>query len=338
MKRTPRNRVLVGDARKVLRRLPASSVDCIVTSPPYFRLRNYQSADQIGLERHVDQWVDELRIVARGLARVLKPTGSLWLNLGDTYSRHQGDGATAKSLVLAPERLAMALQSDGWILRNKVIWSKTNPMPTSVADRLSCTHEVVYFFVRSRSYYFDLDAIRIPHQGTRGKPRTARPVWSVPEEWRGPSSGTNTGLDKLKAQGLAGHPLGKNPGDVWTLPTAAYRGAHHAVFPERLITKPILATCPEKCCLACGEPWRRAAHTTKRHFVLIGEMAPSCTCGSDSVAGLVLDPFFGSGTVGLAARRLGRDWLGIEVNSGFAEQAIERLRDGRQGGDHATAA
>ncbi len=341
MKRAPRNRVLVGDARKVLQLLPAASVDCIVTSPPYFRLRNYQSDDQIGLERHVDQWVDELRIVASGLARVLKPTGGFWLNLGDTYSRHEGDGAPPKSLVLAPERLAMALQRDGWILRNKVIWSKTNPMPTSVADRLSCTYEVVYFFVRSRSYYFDLDAIRAPHQGTLDRSRTRRPAWSVPENWRGPSSGSNTGLDKLKAQGLAGHPLGKNPGDVWSLPTAAYRGAHHAVFPERLVAQPILATCPEKCCGECGEPWRRAphrTHPTAPHLALIGEMKPSCTCNVGSVPGLVLDPFFGSGTVGLAARKLGRDWLGIEVNPEFAEQAIRRMDDEREDSDHVAAA
>ncbi len=338
MRRTPRNRVLVGDARKVLRRLSPASVDCVVTSPPYFRLRNYQSEDQIGLERHVDEWVNELRLVASGLARVLKPTGSLWLNLGDTYSRHNGDGATPKSLVLAPERLAMALQQDGWILRNKVIWSKTNPMPTSVADRLSCTHEVVYFFVRSRSYYFDLDAVRVPHQSTRGKVRSERTAWSVPESWRGPSSGTNTGLDKLKAQGLPGHPLGKNPGDVWTLPTAAYRGAHHAVFPERLITRPILATCPERCCDTCGTPWTRAPHQTKGHLALLGNVTPRCACATGSVPGVVLDPFFGSGTVGLAARRLGRDWLGIEVNPDFAEQATRRLRAEREGPEHAAAA
>lgn len=341
MRRTPRNRVLVGDARKLLRLLPPASVDCIVTSPPYFRLRNYQSDDQIGLERHVDQWVDELRVVARGLARVLKPGGSLWLNLGDTYSRHEGDGAPPKSLVLAPERLAMALQRDGWILRNKVIWSKTNPMPTSVADRLSCTYEVVYFFVKSRNYYFDLDAVRIPHQGALGRSRTGRPAWSVPDNWRGPSSGSNTGLDKLKASGLAGHPLGKNPGDVWTLPTAAYRGAHHAVFPERLVTQPILATCPEQCCSHCGEPWTRTPHRPrpdKPHIALIGAMRPGCSCGAVSVPGLVLDPFLGSGTTGLAARRLGRDWLGIEVNPDFAQQATERLTAQPDGDNHATAA
>ena len=125
-------KILVGDVRKMLDELPSESVDCIVSSPPYFRLRNYGEGRQIGLERHVDEWVDELRLVARGLRRVLKEGGSFWLNLGDTYSRSPLDGALAKSLVLAPERLATALVADGWVLRNKVIWSKPNPMPAVV--------------------------------------------------------------------------------------------------------------------------------------------------------------------------------------------------------------
>ena len=126
-RRLPRNQILIGDARTVLPSLPPASVDCVITSPPYFRLRNYQDERQIGLEKHVDDYVHELLMVSRRLARVLKPGGSLWLNLGDTFSRSQTEGAEEKSLVLAPERLAMALISDGWILRNKVIWAKTNP-------------------------------------------------------------------------------------------------------------------------------------------------------------------------------------------------------------------
>ena len=174
MSRSPfAGRILVGDAREKLDELPSESVDCIVTSPPYFRLRNYGEGKQIGLERHVDEWVDELRLVARGLRHVLKEGGSFWLNLGDTYSRDLRDGALPKSLVLAPERLAAALVSDGWILRNKVIWAKPNPMPTSVRDRLSCTWEVVYFFTKSKSYHFDLDAIRVPHRS--GGPSSMRP-------------------------------------------------------------------------------------------------------------------------------------------------------------------
>ena len=287
-------KILVGDVRKMLDELPSESVDCIVSSPPYFRLRNYGEGRQIGLERHVDEWVDELRLVARGLRRVLKEGGSFWLNLGDTYSRSPLDGALAKSLVLAPERLATALVADGWVLRNKVIWSKPNPMPTSVRDRLSCTWEVVYFFVKAQRYHFDLDAIRVPHRSksATSRPPTRRPTdgkhaWSVPPEWRGPSSGTNGGLDRLKAAGLVGHPLGKNPGDVWSLSTASYRGAHHAVFPVSLAERPILATCP--------------------------------------VGGIVLDPFMGSGTTAIAAEKHGRQWIGIELNPDFAALAHERI-------------
>jgi DNA modification methylase len=295
MRELPINQIVVGDVRQVLDTLPEASIATIVTSPPYFRLRNYGHDQQIGLERSVDQWVDELRLVARGLRRVLKPSGSLWLNLGDTFSRHPLDGATPKSLVLGPERLAVALVADGWVLRNKVIWAKTNPMPTSVKDRLSCTWEVVYFFTRERHYSFDLDAIRVPHTSTRGSNRRGRTksptdrakAWSVPEAWRGPSSGSNGGLDHFKSMGLPGHPLGKNPGDVWNIATAGYRGAHHAVYPIALAERPILATCPP--------------------------------------GGVVLDPFMGSGTTAVAAERHGRQWVGIEINPEIAEGAMRRV-------------
>lgn len=332
----PRNTVIVGDARKALGDLPENSVDCVVTSPPYFRLRNYGRGDQIGLESSVDGWVDELRLVARGLARVLKPTGTLWLNLGDTYSAHQGDGAPAKSLVLGPERLALALMADGWILRNKIIWSKPNPMPSSVRDRLSCTWEVVYCFARSRSYYFDLDAMRVPHAGsatriTRKARRQRSPAWSVPESWRGPRTGSNDGLDRLKASGVRGHSLGKNPGDVWVIPTAGYRGAHHAVFPEKLVQRPVLAGCPEQVCSECGVPWRRQKHRVVGGVAVIGEMAAACECGGSvgTRPGVVLDPFMGAGTTAIVAEKLGREWLGIELNPMFAEQANARIADAR---------
>lgn len=329
----PTGRILVGDVRAMLDQLPENSVDCVVTSPPYFRLRNYGNDQQIGLETHVDSWVDELLLVTRGLRRVLKPSGALWLNLGDTYSKHERDGARNKSLVLAPERLALAMVADGWVLRNKVIWAKSNPMPTSVKDRLSCTWEVVYFFTRDERYHFDLDAIRIPHRSARsgpsGRHHSSRPEWSVPPEWRGPSSGSNGGLDSLKAQGLAGHPLGKNPGDVWTIPTAGYRGAHHAVYPSRLIDKPILATCPEQTCAACGIPWRRGPPSTGKHLRQADQVTTSskqCDCPTlDTTPGIVLDPFMGSGTTAIAAEQHGRQWIGIELNPEFAALAQERI-------------
>src|SRR5579859_2029963 len=144
MTELPRNTILIGDATTRLRELPNASVDCVITSPPYYQLRNYQAAGQIGLEPSVDGWVRALTPVFAEAARVLKPTGALWLNLGDSFSRHHRYGAAPKSLLLAPERLLLALSQEGWIVRNKVIWSKTNPLPSSVTDRLSLTYEVVY--------------------------------------------------------------------------------------------------------------------------------------------------------------------------------------------------
>ncbi len=325
MSRVPRNRILTGDARQVLPTLPAESVDCVITSPPYFRLRNYQDARQIGLEGHVDDYVHELLLVGRHLKRVLKATGAFWLNLGDTFGRGPAQGAREKSLVLAPERLAVALVADGWILRNKVIWAKTNPMPTSVRDRLSCTHEVVYFFVREPRYFFNLDAIRTPHTSTMAKPSKKPSKWSVPADWRGPLTGSHTGLDRLKARGLVGHPLGKNPGDVWQLATAGYRGAHHAVFPEKIVERPLLATCPERVCSRCGAPWSRNPLRTLGHLAMAGDLEPSCSCNARAKPGLVLDPFIGSGTVAAVARRLRREWLGVELNPFFAQLTAARL-------------
>lgn len=326
----PRNVVLVGDVRQRLAELPAGSVDCVMTSPPYFQLRNYGSPKQIGLEANVEAWADELRLVMRDVARVLKPGGSLWLNVGDSYSRHTRYGTPPKSLLLGPERLVLALCRDGWIVRNRVAWVKRNTMPTSVGDRLACTWETVYLLVRTRRYFFDLDAIRVPHRSTPRAPyRTAAdgypPNGVTPEGWGGPLAGSNTGLASLKARGLVGHPLGKNPGDAWTTAVSNFRGAHFATFPASLVTRPLLASCPERVCCTCGQPWQRPPSRTTR-----GVLQPTCTCKRAWRAGLVLDPFFGSGTVGLVAEGHGRDWLGIELNPTFAAIARHRITAARR--------
>ena len=137
MKKLPINRVLVGDALTVINSLPSGSVDTVITSPPYFQLRDYQVDGQLGLEADVDQWVDELQLVFRGLTRVLNPSGSVWLNLGDSYSRHARYGAPAKSLLLAPERLTQRLMEDGWIVRNKVVWAKTRSVSITSARAMT---------------------------------------------------------------------------------------------------------------------------------------------------------------------------------------------------------
>ncbi|SKW74139.1 DNA-methyltransferase [Mycobacteroides abscessus] len=325
----PRNRILIGDALQRLRKLPDASVDCVVTSPPYYSLRDYGTPGQIGLEQHVDHWVENLAAISQQVARVLVPTGTYWLNVGDTYSTHPSQGGPRKSLLMAPERLALRLQRDGWIVRNKIVWAKPNPMPTSIGDRLNTTYEVIYVLARQPKYFFDLDAVRVPHvsaraPGTGKGHRTARK-----EAWRGPNSDTVTGLASLKARGQVGHPLGKNPGDVWTITPGGYRSAHHAIYPLALAERMIAAGCPEARCTVCRLPWKRSVIRALGGIATRASLAASCDCHVASEPGLLLDPFMGSGTTAVAAEKLGRDWLGIELNSDFASAARTRISASR---------
>lgn len=326
-----RNTILVGDVRERLAELPPASIDTVITSPPYYGLRDYGVSGQLGLEGDVDGWVSALRTVMSSVAGVIKPGGTVWLNLGDGYARHQRDGAPMKSLLLGPERLALALTADGWILRNKVVWAKTNPMPTSVTDRLSTTHEVIYLLARSRRYFFDLDVIRVPHvtgrfaAQRRAAGRVYPPESVVATIRQTRRTQRNTGLGALKVSGAAGHPLGKNPGDVWRYATAGYKGAHFATFPISLVERPLLAGVPERVCEQCGVPWRRAPARRHGHGGTSGELRPGCDCQAGYRPGVVLDPFMGSGTVAVAAERHGRDWVGIELNPKYAALADERI-------------
>jgi site-specific DNA-methyltransferase (adenine-specific) len=347
----PRRTVLLGDALTQLKELPGSSIDCCVTSPPYYALRDYFVPGQIGLEPSVDDWVGDLTAVMVEVGRVLKPAGSLWLNLGDSFSRHSKFGAPAKSLLAAPERLLLALMDNGWILRSKVIWSKPNPLPNSVADRLNLTYEVVYFLVRSPRYFFDLDAIREPHRSSAGRRDTSGSTTSP--DWAGPlADGSQDGLRRFRPAGQPGHPLGKNPGSVWEIPTYGFRGPHFATFPPELVRRPVLATCPEAVCTRCGRPWRRSVSLTRIpvgpsserpkpldkqvmrfkdrwHTVRkVGDLVP-CSCQAPTVSGVVLDPFMGAGTVGLVAEQLDRDWLGIEISSEYRQLAMSRIEKAR---------
>jgi site-specific DNA-methyltransferase (adenine-specific) len=330
-----RNTILVGDALARLRTVPSGSADCVITSPPYYAQRDYGVTGQLGTGKDIKSWVAELRTICAELARVLAPHGSLWLNVGDGYSPHQRYGAPRKSLLCGPERLLLALVADGWTVRNKVVWAKTNPMPSSIRDRLSTTHEVLYFLTRSPRYYFDLDAIRVPLTTTHPQPprqssRRYPPNSAVPPARADWTRSDNRGLARLKAAGLAGHPLGKNPGDVWTLPTAGFRGAHFATFPTALVERPLLATCPERVCADCHTPWRRRRSIVNPGQPPLSELQPDCECSNAGHRpGLVLDPFFGSGTVGLVAERHQRDWLGIELNPEFAAIALKRIEQSR---------
>jgi site-specific DNA-methyltransferase (adenine-specific) len=315
----PRREIIIGDALSTLRTLPASSVDVVLTSPAYFRLRDYQVEGQLGMEPTVSEWVDNLVAICDEIARLLRPTGSLWLNLGDSYSRHERFGTPPKSLLLGPERLLVALSARGWIVRNKVVWAKPNPMPSSVRDRLNTTWEPMFLLVRSQRAFFELDSIREPHRSTRSPvstpPTDVKYGGGKRPEWAGPLAGSNDGLLKARAEGRSGHALGKNPGDVWTIATASFGGQHFATFPAGLIERPLKATCPERVCQACGGPWSR---TNQR-------LHPTCRCKAPWRPGLVLDPFMGSGTTAVVAERLGRDWLGIDIKPDYAELATRRI-------------
>ncbi len=337
----PRNRVLRGDAYQRLRELPDRSIDCVVTSVPYFLLRDYDIEGQIGLESTVSEWVDALRPIFRELARVLKPGGGLWLNVADTYSHASTSGAPSKSMLLGPERLLLALSADGWIVRSKVIWAKPNAMPNGVADRLNTTYEPLYFLVRSPRYYFDLDAIR-----EKITPSSTDVARAVPLGTEG----------SLKDAVASKHSplLGTNPGDVWPIATKGFRGAHLATYPPELVRRPILATCPERICTRCGRPQKRKISTwriplgsngvgqkPKDRFVMrfadrwhtvrqSGELIP-CRCNAPTVPGVVLDPFFGAGTSGLVAQEYGRDWIGIELNDDYTDLAEARIEAARRG-------
>ncbi|HLS49345.1 MAG TPA: site-specific DNA-methyltransferase [Actinomycetaceae bacterium] len=286
-----------GDALDVLRRMDAGSVDCIVTSPPYYGLRDYGVDGQLGAEASPAEYVENMRALFAEARRVLADDGTLWLNLGDSYSGYHGNkrvgdgpapsdkpgyrenmrislpgGVPPKNLLGIPWRVAFALQDDGWILRNDIIWHKPNAMPESVTDRLSTRHEHLFLFSKSRRYWFDLDAIRVPPGESRN------PAAVSPRKY----GHIQMGKGSINTDGWNAGPV--NPGDVWTIPTVPFPGAHFAVFP------PALA---ERCILAGGKP-----------------------------GGTVLDPFSGSGTTGLAAAKHGRRYVGIDLNADYLDLSL----------------
>ncbi|MEQ3551777.1 site-specific DNA-methyltransferase [Pseudonocardia nematodicida] len=333
----PRRQILIGDARSQLQRLPGDSIDCVVTSPPYFGLRDYGHPEQLGSEPDIQAWVKNLVAVAGELRRVLRPDGTVWLNVGDGFSRHPREGTTKKGLLLGPQRLALALQDDGWLVRNYIIWAKRNPMPSSMTDRLTCGHETVLLLTKRPHYYFDLDAIRVPATTSAVPPNRAStaarphypPMDAVPHHGRSPRVDLNRGLASLKAAGLQHHPLGRNPGDVWQFSTASYRGAHFAVFPADLARRPVLAGTPERRCTSCATPWRRAPQRRGTRLLAVGPLRPVCTCRSPWQPGVVLDPFMGTGTVATVAEAADRDWLGIELNPTYGALAWSRIAAAR---------
>ncbi len=293
--------------------IPDNSVDCVVTSPPYWGLRDYNTDGQLGLEETPEEWVVNMVAVFREVWRVLKPTGTVWMNLGDSYAhpatkphskmrlgmehassawslREQAtmgslaSGLKPKDLVGQPWRVAFALQADGWYLRSDIIWSKPNPMPESARDRPTKAHEYVFLLTKSPRYYYDADAIREPQADT---------VHTRERYKYAPSSGPKHDENK-DTNILAGdfahywsRDGSRNKRTVWEIPIQPYPEAHFATYPEKLVEPCILAGCPQD--------------------------------------GVVLDPFIGSGTTLAVAQRLGRKGIGTDISTEYLQLAEKRI-------------
>lgn len=354
-----------GDSRAVLSELAADSVNCVVTSPPYYGLRDYGEPGQLGLEPTPEEYVANLVAVFREVRRVLRPDGTVWLNLGDSYASAKGHapqpaetlaggkggiggdlshrgrpmsngsrldardfGMKGKDRMMIPARVAIALQADGWWLRDEIVWHKPNPMPSSVQDRTTPAHEMVYLLTRSARYWYDAAAIAEPTSGPDneknrfgerlnvtfpgGQPDRRRngARQKVPGGWDiAPGShdtihrtgrteatyrernvgGREDGFTQMPGGEAEWFGTTRNRRSVWTVATQPYPEAHFATFPEALIEPMVLAGCPE--------------------------------------GGVVLDPFAGSGTTGLVAQRLSRRAVLIDLSMDYLGQLMDRNRD-----------
>ena len=329
------DRIICGDALEVLRSLPEKSVNVCITSPPYFGLRDYGVAGQIGLEASPEEYISRLVDIFREARRVLRDDGTLWCDIGDSYNSYKGNAKSdtngsnyagfrnqpvrpgryglecknlkPKDLIGIPWMLAFALRADGWYLRQDIIWAKPNPMPESVTDRCTKSHEYIFMLSKSQKYYYDNEAIKEPvaeatikqlKKGISGsrkyidgapgqRPHTLNTLRlnmkNMQYDGQPPNSfhvnRANGGADKMYET--------RNKRSVWAVSTKSYKGAHFATFPIDLITPCILAGCPP--------------------------------------GGIALDPFFGSGTTGAAALANGRHYIGIELNPEYCALAGKRL-------------
>ena len=292
------NKIICGDCMDVLNIIPDGIVQTCITSPPYWGLRDYGVDGQLGLEKTPEEYVTKMVAVFREVRRVLKDDGTLWLNLGDSYSRCGGPqqeqtvrgdknkidafkgtqkcvaGLKPKDLVGIPWRVAFALQADGWYLRSDIIWSKPNPMPESVTDRPTKAHEYLFLMSKSAKYYYDADAIREPN------------IWADDKRNDGERHKTTGKYDSA----VSFNSQGRNKRSVWTIATQPFPEAHFAVMPEKLI-----------------EP---------------------CVLAGSGEGDIVLDPFCGAGTVPKVAKGFRRKYIGIELNPEYINISESRLSQG----------
>jgi len=331
------NEIICGDALAVLRTIPDETVNTCITSPPYFGLRNYGVEGQIGLETSPEEYISRLVDIFREVRRVLRSDGTLWVNIGDSYNGYKGNAKSdtngsnyvgfrnqparvskyglecknmkPKDLIGIPWQLAFALRTDGWYLRQDIIWSKPNPMPESVTDRCTKSHEYIFLLSKSLKYYYDNETIKEPvaeatigrmkrgisdsHKNINGAPGQTPHTMNKPRlnmknvQYDGQPSNSfhinraNGGTDKKYEK--------RNKRSVWTVSTKPYKGAHFATFSIELITPCILAGCPPN--------------------------------------GVILDPFVGSGTTAVAALTNNRNYIGIDLNPEYCELARKRIKN-----------
>ncbi len=395
-----------GNALDILKTLPDRSIHACITSPPYWGLRDYGIRDQLGLENTPEAYVQKLVEIFSEVRRVLHDDGTLWLNMGDSYASGKGTcrnpgggknslsrkgaypldkgnvsvlkacGLKQKDLVGIPWRVVFALQADGWYLRSDIIWHKPNPMPESVKDRPTKSHEYIFFLTKSRKYYFDQEAVKEPttgnahHRGNGVNPKAQN--WRTPAGWD--TSTGKGGHGSFHKQGREkGHIIkprqnesfsatvtniiaSRNLRSVWTITSEPFPGNHFATFPQKLIEPCIKAGTSEKgCCPECGAPWKRVvrkigkvkqrwpgASVIKAQYGTVGKTsvlatgytAMKCTVGwqltcnhnLEPVPCAVLDPFMGSGTTAVVAKKLGRHFVGIELNPAYVRMAKKRVK------------
>lgn len=301
-----------------LNRMPDSFVDCVITSPPYWQLRDYGYPEQWGLEPTFNQYLEHLWQLMDEVYRVLKPTGTAWINLGDSYSTQSGTNAALargthkaqdstylvnrgesellikdkslpnKCLLLIPHRFAIGCIDRGWIVRNDIVWAKRNGMPESVIDRFSKKHEYFFFMTKNEKYFFDLDSIRDKHQATPKEMQRQKRLDK--EQGYSIANGLGESISKAHSGGVGYDENGKNPGsvaDFWDIPTTPSSNEHYATYNDKLLFKPILAGCPED--------------------------------------GIIYDPFMGTGTTALVALRAKRNFIGSEMGKKYFDNAEQRV-------------
>ena len=305
MNKLETNKVYIGDCFDVLKTFPSESIDMCITSPPYWGLRDYGVNTQLGLEKTPEQFIDKLCDVFDEVKRVLKPNGSCWVNIGDSYHRgtrdsvpkqkgikevgykyefnHKkkyGDYYRPKSLIQIPSRFSIEMTNRGWILRNEIIWHKPSCLPASVKDRFTVDFEKMFFFTKNPNYYFKQQLEPVKEKSLE------RAQYSL-NQTDNPEKAVNVqNMNKMGTRFV--NPKGRNKRTVWSINTAKLRDAHFAVYPLELLRSPIDAGCPE--------------------------------------GGIVLDPFFGSGTTAEVAMEQNKEWIGIEINPEYEKISRKRLK------------